>query len=580
MKIRAALESLLERHALPLHAGLFLAALLVRLLPLESGPLSPAEAAQAWGALNLVRGGAASSASALFASLTAGLLFLAGPSHWAPRLLPAVAGSLVVFLPLLLPRERGRIEAFLLALLLALSPSLWIASTMAGGTTPGFLTGGFCILYLRRKDRQPLPAGIAIGLAAASGPVGWSGLAIAAMVPIADRILNPPVQIQSSASGSEPFGKFFLNPILLAGAAVGLAAGSTGLFLFPRGLGALAAGVTDWMGAFFSGWPRVGEFILWMVGYESLALVFGAVGIVLLRRGTLNDEDRFWGTFVAVSAVWILVRPAAFPDETLWILLPLLVLGARALRRGLDSPFLEERPAAVLLQAGVVIVLAAFGVFNLAAYAATGLWTHLILAIIGFLGGLLPGLLFTQNWMRDLNLSLTGLALAWAVILSVTQAGAGWNGAVTRRNSANELWQNEAAAADVIRLHGTLEQLSEWQTGTQDELAVLIQLPEQSALGWELLTYRSTEYTVEVDMLAKPAVLIAPYVEVEDAVAVPKLTAAYRGQAFGYTERRAWSGWPGDFIRWLLFRQGPVERTRVILWAREGVLIPEAGLAP
>ena len=131
---------------------------------------------------------------------------------------------------------------------------------------------------------------------------------------------------------------------------------------------------------------------------------------------------------------------------------------------------------------------------------------------------------------------------------------------------------------DAVRLHGTLSQISGWQTGVKDELAVTIQLPEELALGWELLAYGAAEYRDALDMLAKPPMLIALYVEVDGAAVAPQLTVVYRGQAFGYTERRAWVGWPPDLLRWLLFREGPVERGRVILWVRSDILVPEEGV--
>jgi hypothetical protein len=628
MKVRDALDRFLDQHALPLYAALFFAALFLRLSALDGAPLSGKEAAEAWGAMELLRGGAAASSSALYASLTAGWLFLSGPSHWAARLFPAAAGALVVLLPLRLCNTRGRIEAFLLALLLALSPSLWIASTMAGGTALGCLAAGFFVFYTRSKQPHPLVSGLALGLAVASGPVGWSGLAIAAMVPITERIFRagggadsrPPLPLLDAGSGranghpsivradSHPtlvradprFARAGTHPPIvradshptlvradrhpplpapaaIAGFLIGLTAGSTGLFIFPRGIGVLAAGFSTWMGAFFSGWPRAGEFILLFLGYEPIALVFGTVGLVLLARGLFTAEDRYWGTFAAIAAVWVLLRPAAFPDEALWVILPLLVLGARALRMTLESSALEERPFFVITQAGAILALAAFAVFNLAAYAFSGSWLNLILALAGFLGGFFPGLLYSEDLGKAARASLTGLALAWLSFLLITQAGAGWNATHARRTSANELWHTETAAADVLRLHSTLVQISEWQTGVKDELAVVIQLPEESALGWELLTYKAAGYAAAVDMLATPPMLIAPYVEVDGAAAAPALTAVYRGQAFGYTERRAWSGWPPDLIRWLLFREGPVARERVILWVRSDILIPEEG---
>jgi hypothetical protein len=610
MRVRDALDRFLERHEFPVYAALFLAALLMRLSAIAGAPLSTREAVEAWGAMDLLRGGTGESSGALFASLTAGLLFIAGPSHWAPRLIPAMAGALAVLLPLLEKNSRGRIESFLLALLLALSPSLWIASTFAGGTALGFLAAGFFIFYTRLKNSNPLLSGLALGLAIASGPAGWSGLVIAAIIPLVERILSsgntpiknvgadvgppfpPPTSGDAERADSHPlivraddgFGRADSHPPLptpaaIAGFLVALSAGSTGLFLFPRGIGALAAGFTDWLGAFFSGWPRIGEFILLFVGYEPVALVFGAAGLLLLWKGALTAEDRFWGLFAAVAAIWVLIRPAAFPDEALWVILPLVALGARALRTALESSVLEQRPHYVLLQAGAILVLAAFAVFSLATATSvkTGSVLYILLAMVGFLGGFFPGLLYSDDLRTAWRASWIGLALAWFCFLGFTQAGAGWNATHVRRASANELWQTETVAMDAVRLHGTLAQISEWQTGVNDELAVTIQLPEESALGWELLTYKAAEYRTALDILAVPPMLIAPYVEVDGAAAAPQLTVVYRGQAFGYTERRAWSGWPTDWIRWLLFREGPVERSRVILWVRSDILVPEEG---
>ena len=157
--------------------------------------------------------------------------------------------------------------------------------------------------------------------------------------------------------------------------------------MFPRGIGALAAGAGDWLGAFFSGWPRIGEFILLFIGYEPVALVFGAAGLYLLWKGARSAEDRLWGMFAAVAAVWVLIRPAAFPDEALWVILPLLVLGARALCAALESPVFAERPQYVLLQAGAILALAAFAVFNLATATSvsTGSVLYILLAMVGFL---------------------------------------------------------------------------------------------------------------------------------------------------------------------------------------------------
>lgn len=378
MKVRGAIDRFLESYDRALFGALFLAALLLRISALAGAPLSEREAAEAWGALELLRGqsapgflsGAAASTSALYSSLTAGLLFLAGPSHWAPRLFPALAGALAVFLPRILP-ARGRLETFLAALMIALSPTLWISSLLAGGGMIGFLAAGFCILYLRSKEPRPLILGAGLGLAAASGPDGWSGLAVAAVVLAVDWIRRRRGSPAGEGAGVDPainkLGQFLHSPAGPGGFLLGLFAGSTGLFFFPGGIGSLAAGLSDWLAAFFSGLPRVGELILLLAACEPIALIFGVAGIVLAAKGLLSDEDRFWGSFAAVAAAWILLRPAAFADDAPWVILPLIVLGARALRAAMDHPVLEDRPVFVALQAVGVLILAAFAVFNLAA---------------------------------------------------------------------------------------------------------------------------------------------------------------------------------------------------------------------
>jgi hypothetical protein len=172
---------------------------------------------------------------------------------------------------------------------------------------------------------------------------------------------------------------------------------------------------------------------------------------------------------------------------------------------------------------------------------------------------------------------LVGLACAWFALLSLVQGGAGWNATHGRRESANELWWATAVPLDIIRLHQTMDQISEWQTGEAGELPATIEWPEDSALGWELLTYRAAEYVAAPDLLSTPAVLIAPRVLQSTGVVAPRLTAAYRGQGFAVTEQRAWYGLPPDLIGWLLYRGGPVQRGQMILWTREDILTPDAG---
>jgi hypothetical protein len=581
MKLREAVGRWLEKYDLVLYLLLFLGVLLLRFSALNPPPLNEREAQEAWGALHLVRGQPAAGGSALYASLTAGILFLAGVSHWAPRIIPLLAGSLTVFLPLLFRSARGKLEAAVAAVLIAVSSSLWIVSTLAGGAALGLLAAAGCIFYFRNGNPRPFPGGIVLGLALASGTLGWSGLAIALIALGAERVWRRVRKPENGEATPDPFAeslaRIFRSGEGWAGFALTLAAGATGLFFFPRGAAVLASGWSDWFGAFFSGWPKLGEFILLLVAYEPLALIFGLAGLALIWRTGFSAEDRFPAMFAGVAAVWALIRPGAFPGDALWVILPLLLLAARALRAAVESPALDERPRFIAIQAGLIVLLVAFSALNLVAYHALHNWWQPLLAALGLAAAIVIGPIISEDWRHAILPSLAGLAIGGFGLFFLVQTGAGWNATHGRRASANEIWWAETVPLDALRLHQTMDQISEWQTGEPGELPALIQWPEDSALGWELQTYRAAEYVGVPDLLATPALLVTPRVLQAGGVLVPKLTVAYRGQGFGITELRGWSGLPPDLIAWFLYRQAPLQRAQMILWTRVDILTPDEG---
>lgn len=589
MKLHAAIARWLEKYDLLLYGALFLAVLLLRLSTLQAAPLNEKEAAEAWGAWRLLRGGAPGS-SALYAAFTACLFFLGGPVDWLARLLPALAGSALVFLPLVLRPSRGKLEAALLALLIAFSPAVTAISAQAGGAACGVLAAALWIFHSRnaRKDASPsahnLVGGLLLGLTLASGPVGWSGIAIALLCLAADWLIRQ----RRTGTGNlvpDPWRASLAEQIQsgsgLAGLSLGLVLGGTGMLFFPRAIGALATGMTDWLGAFFSGLPPVGETILLLTAYEPIALVFGVAGIILAVRSVPDVEDRFLLTFAAVAAVWALLRPAAFPEETIWILLPLLLFAARALRRVLEASDSEFRPQIIPVQMIIVLILMLFAVFSLAQYAALGgLWRP-ALALLAFVASLIAGPLFIEKWASAWRESLVGFAFAWFILLLIVQAGAGINLAQSRRASANELWWPQIVPLDLIRLRKTMEDLSNRQTGVADELPVVMQGTQESALGWALLGYGAAEFSANTGRVdVAPAVVIAPLTGPEEQPALPQMPADYRGQVFAVGETRAWDVFPPDLISWWFYREGPVTREKIILWVRTDLFGASEEAAP
>jgi hypothetical protein len=591
VKLHAAVVRALERYDRILYAGLFLIVLICRLSVLQTAPLSGPEAARAWGALNLLRGGVVTGDSALYAGVTAVLFFLGGAADWLARLLPAFAGSALVLFPLVLRRSRGKLESFLLALLIAASPSAAAVSAQAGSAAPGLL---FAALWIFRATPADSPApdprrsaisGVLLGLTLASGPVGWSGAVIAALCVLADWWNRKRRSARPGGDPGQPLRFAAWDEVRSAGGVAGLAAalilGGTAGLLFPRAAGALAGGMTAWLGAFFSGLPRIGEILLWAAAYEPLALVFGIGGLILCLRGRRSADDRFLLCFVSIALLWILLRPGALPDELVWILLPLLMLAARALSALLEQTAQEETPWTVAAQMILALLLLTMAVFFLVQFAAARDPLRLALAAGSFLGTVLIGPLFVEKGESVWRRMLAGPALGLLIILIGAQAGAGWNLVHDRRSATGEIWWPESTPPDVVRLRSTLEEISLRRTGVRDELPILVQWPEESALGWVLLSYRGADYLEAASRPGSaPAVFIAPLIEQDGTAVGPRLPADYGGQAFAVREVRGWGGAPPDLLAWWLYRDGTAAREKVVLWVRADLMGESGEAAP
>ena len=130
-------QTLTIEHCLYLLA--FLLALGVRLLRLGAAPLSEVEAGWALQALGLSRGETILLGTQPLYILFTSLFFaLLGSGNGLARLFPALAGSALVFVPLLWSRSfrRFRVAALIAAFGLALDPGLVAASRLAGGPVP------------------------------------------------------------------------------------------------------------------------------------------------------------------------------------------------------------------------------------------------------------------------------------------------------------------------------------------------------------------------------------------------------------------------------------------------------------
>src|SRR5258706_12797578 len=147
----------------------------VRLLRLGEVPLSDDEARWAMQAFDLTKGlHPALGPQPVYVLLTALVFYALQASNFAARLIPALAGSALVFAPMFFRDRLGNKAALALAFVLALEPGLLGMSREAGSPIIAVSAVIFAWGFWRIGNLRA--AGILGGMALLSGPALWPGL--------------------------------------------------------------------------------------------------------------------------------------------------------------------------------------------------------------------------------------------------------------------------------------------------------------------------------------------------------------------------------------------------------------------
>ena len=573
---------------LTLHDALYGLALALglglRLYALGAAPLTDAEATLALQALDLSRGGQPLLGAQPAYILLTGLGFtLFTASAFLARLLPALAGSLLVLLPGLLRPLLGdgphlRWSGLVLAFGLALDPGLLAQSRLAGGLMPALAFGLLALALFAR--RRLIWAGISAGLALLSGPALLHGLLILALSWGAYRLLQKRVQRQPQEDEAAPVPLLDLPPLerpalrsgLVALAATLLFAGL--LFLrVPQGLGALVATLPEYLRSWVtpSGIPAL-RLPAALLIYQPLPLFLALLAAWRGWRG-LQDGGRTARLAVGLS-LWVLVGllvtmlyPARQVADLAWVLIPLWGLAALELPRYLPGrKSLPARQATRLVAAGLAALLCILAVvvwvnlLNIGRYQVN---TALYWVVV--VGALVLGLISTVMVAAGWSMVSARLGLVWAagIVLSLGMLSGMWGLVMLRPQGAQELWSTPPAVGQAEQLLETLQDLSRMTTGHDREIAIVL-LDNSPSLRWALREFR---HLTSADTLA--ATDAPPIVITSQAQQSPILAQSYRGQDLVW---RTYPGWqaalPPNFIAWLAFRQAPLATEQIILWAR------------
>ena len=617
------------RHETILYLLAFLLALGLRFARLGELPLTDSEARLALDALSISQGGSpALSSHVAYTNLTAVLFFIFGSFNFLARFWPALAGSALVFVPLVFREQVRPRPALILAFFFAIDPAFVALSRQAGGpiltVAASLLAAGF---WFRR---QPRLAGIFLALALLSGPALWPGLLGLLLAWMLSRFTYTGKQVDTdtgtqvntytgkqvdtdtstqvntytgkqvdtytgthvdtehATSRSIPVGRNTqlaspnsppAAPItnyqllitdhwsLITAFLLTLLAASTLLLLAPQGLGAWLASLPEYITGWVAPVAVPSSRLLLALGvYQLLGILFAAIAIL---RGWRNAGRR-----VIRLSLWMLVAlllasfyPARQTADLAWALIPLWTLAALELARHLE--FAREFVCETAGVAVFAMLLLAFAWMDLNAMYFTPLPSsqgnvRLYLLVGSLFLLILSIVLVGFGWSA--RVARVGAAWGAAILLGLYTLGAAWGATGLRIPSAVELWDSSPRIAQADLLSQTADQTSEWATGHADDLAVAVYGVDSPALLWSLRNHHP-EVLLAFDPASAPALIVTP--PLEDI----GLAAAYRGQDFTWRQTPAWDLFPSYFLRWLTLRELPTQGETLVLWARSDLFI-------
>ncbi len=552
----------------------FLVAILVRLFQLGALPLSDYEAEFALQAMNITRGlKPVLGAQPGYVLLTTPLLYIFGSTNFMARLIPALAGSLLVLLPLLFEHRLKRAAIFV-AFFLALDPGLVAISRQAAGNILAITFFLFAWAYWDRTQLKQ--AGIFAALAMLSGPFIWAGLLAfgisAALMqfvspkpdgaeqahPESDRGVESNQEAKKLRNLKDAFPSFLIT----------LFAVGTLLLFVPYGLSSVFKSLSVYINSWFAISDLTPARLLFtLIAYQPLTLV---LALIALTRGWWLGQRRVMclSIWLFVSLLLVIFNPGRQVTDLAWMVIPMLVLAGMELSR--HAKFFDEERREISGVMALVLFMLAYSWLAFASLTGIPIPSEQGNSMLWLLGGALVLMLFSvvliaAGWsIRVAKLgSLYALVIAFGIYnFSAVMAVAG-----LRANISHELWTSDARPAQAELLLKTVNDLSEWGRGDDHSLPVTIVGVKSPALVW-LLREREVNLVDTLDITTSPELVIT-YQQVD-----PALAASYRGQDFIWNQYPNWNiSLVNDWMRWLVLRKMTDTDTAIILWVRADVFI-------
>jgi len=548
---------------------IFLTALLLRLALLGRSPLIDSEADWAFQAWQVHLGELIPLGSQVgYLSITEMLFTLFGGSDFLARFWSALVGSSIIWVPYLLRKNLDQVPAVLLAVGLAFDPALASVSRIAAGPMPALVFLLFSAAAFHRGKWSWLA--ITFGLGLLSGPAFWLGILMLIITGFVSSLLgifdlrqftqNRLLLLRNEKSQLTELLNTFLIPLLVL------------VFIssfFLRNLQGLSA----WTGAL----PEFITNMIWFNGFQALRLlinlvvsnpfiiIFGILGFI--RSWQKGDQiGKVSSIWFVLSLLILLIIPGRQAVDLIWLVFPLWIATAREFFRIYQ---LAKDIWVVYAIAGLVSVLIVLNWLTFIGMIFQGGNSQAGLLQLGLIAASLALVILSMTIAASewgWPVSLKGLGLGTALLLTIYMLSAMGQGCFLRQGDPRSLWTNGKGTGQTRLLKASIYDASITQTGRGDAIQGVV-VGSWDTLRWELRDLEGIEFQDSLDSEGLPPVIITS--ELDNFLVNQEM---YRGQDFVLETHPGWDGFiPPDWISWIAFRSGPVEKGDIILWIRNDI---------
>lgn len=532
-------------------AGILIAGILLRFVGLGEVPLSESEARLAYHVFHPEETPLIS--APLYTAITSILFWFFGATNFLARFFPALMGTLLIFLPLFLEKERQDGSALWIAFWLAIDPALIAVSRQVNLQIILLTTFLFSLVFLWKKK---FSQGFFWGLLA----VFSSPLIFHLIIPVFLSILiaiylfgMTPTKIQWKEFSGKKGWLIFLVVTLLISA----------FMIVPKNLGLW----TNFLPEYLQAWKTptglsFPQILYALVGYELSLVFFAFLGFFNFFKKSLSLK--VISLTAGIVFLWVLIFPGKEIIDLIFPI-PFLAYLAGTQFKSMLHGLSEKNYLSYILGAILIAILFYISQIIVRGVPAENIFMKVLPIVIPIL--LASILTMIVAWETTLSTALNGIYWAVGVFLIFISVFSVFR--ITSPQNYKELWISSGQIQEEKAMRAFLQDVEQWRKDHATPL-IVVSPSTEFAWRWFFRDYQVASSGVDSLKIVSPDIAVLPFEN------VPNDLGGYRGRSFRATQQVIWNLLsPEEWFNWLISRDlpdGVLQKRDVVVLVNESIL--------